>query len=391
MKTSPSSEFAPQGNEATTRIDLSHVPPEVKQDAVRPQRTRAAAVVKQKTLDPREVGIDLEALGRKRAPCITVEPPEAIPDLVVRHADDLSVHLATRLAEVERREVALAQHEQMLREAEANARLWVGENDSELTARERAMQFQADELSTQFAALAAAEIAAEQEAQAQREALQERENALQRRMSEMEIREERLREEAGAVQHASEKLRAERRKGDELARSRQQQWQTLQLATQAQTEKLFANLAQHRFTLDEREQKIAAREEAYAQQVGAKPILQDRVVETAPPRPGLEESLRRAEATRDHRTALEHRWIAGQLWAKLVGSALASDEELTESLEQVRAQLELLYRREREALEDIRASLDETARQLLGPTRKRPATVACRRGPKGASFSSASS
>lgn len=84
----------------------------------------------------------------------------------------------------------------------------------------------------------------------------------------------------------------------------------------------------------------------------------------------MELSVLRAQATRDHRLALEHRWIAGQLWARLAGSGLAGDDELQDSLEQIRGQLEMMYRREREALEELQASLADTLRQSLPPPRE---------------------
>jgi hypothetical protein len=121
-------------------------------------------------------------------------------------------------------------------------------------------------------------------------------------------------------------------------------------------------LQKHRLALEQRERACIAREQAFPA----------RELVNCEPRPSqhLELSVLRAEAARDHRLALEHRWIAGQLWTRLAGSGLAGDDELQDSLENVRCQLEILYRREREMLEDLQSSLAQTLRQSLPPPRE---------------------
>jgi hypothetical protein len=308
-------------------------------------------------------------------PHFIVEPPDAVPEIVVNHAYDLSLHLAERLREVERRELAVAEYETKLQEAEAGARVWVFQRDMELSALERELQLKSDEIQTQSAAVAAAEIAAEQEFRSQQAVLRQREAELDQLAAELTDREERLHSERSALDQALDKLRAERRRDEELQRSRQQKWQVLLEGDRAQAERTLINLQKHRLALEERERALNAREQA-------PPALSLRTAEgRREEHQDLSLSVLRAEAARDHRLALEHRWIAGQLWARLAGSALASDDELQDSLENVRGQLEMMYRREREALEDLQSSLADTVRQIQPAprevrSRSKPRTLA---------------
>jgi DNA repair exonuclease SbcCD ATPase subunit len=277
---------------------------------------------------------------------------------------------------VERRELAAAEYETKLQEAEAAARVWVGMRDLELSTLERELTLKSDELITQAAALAASEIAAENELRAQRAVLDKKSADLENRLAELTQREERLHSERTALDQAMDKFRAERRREEETHRSRQQKWHTLFEADRAQAERALANLQKHRQSLEQREAAVAQREVLAEPPPKRVALAPPDSAPTAIASMGLSIALLRAEATRDHRAALEHRWVAGQLWSRLVGSALASDDELQDSLERVREQLELMYHRERTALEQLRDSLAETARQVQGssrtPVRPRP-------------------
>jgi hypothetical protein len=210
---------------------------------------------------------------------------------------------------------------------------------------------------TQSAAVAAAELAAEQEIRARYAELRAQQASLERQAAELAEREELLHGERSALDQALDKLRAERRREEELHRSRQQKWYSLVEADRTQAERTLTNLQQHRQRLEERERALNARDQA---------AVSDRDLMSRAPRsedhPDL--AVLRAEAARDHRLALEQRWIAGQLWVRLAGSGLVGDSELQDSLGKVRRQLEMLYRREREALEDIQEMLAETVRQI---------------------------
>jgi hypothetical protein len=188
---------------------------------------------------------------------------------------------------------------------------------------------------------------------------------LEHTAAQLSEREERLHSERAALDQAMDKLRAERRREEELHRSRQQKWLALMEADRAQAERTSASLQKHRLALEERERACNAREQA-ATALPAREIAGRELRSSH----HLELSALRAEATRDHRLALEHRWIAGQLWARLAGSGLAGDGELQDSLENIRGQLEMMYRREREALEELQSSLAETLRQSVPPPRE---------------------
>jgi hypothetical protein len=297
-----------------------------------------------------------------QTPVFRADPSDAVAEIVVHHADDIALHLTERLQEVERRELAAQHYETQLQEAEAAARVWVCQRDLELSALERELQLKSDEVQTQFAAVAAAELAAEQEMRLRHNELRQREAECERVAAQLSEREERLHGERAALDQAMDTFRAERRREEELQRSRQQKWLALMEADRAQAERTSASLQKHRLALEQRERACLAREQAFPA----------RDLANREPRPSqhLELSVLRAEAARDHRLALEHRWIAGQLWARLAGSGLAGDDELQDSLENVRGQLELMYRREREMLEDLQSSLAETLRQSLPPPRE---------------------
>jgi hypothetical protein len=204
---------------------------------------------------------------------------------------------------------------------------------------------------------------------------------LERRDAEFAEQEERLHGERAALDQAADKLRAERRRDEELHRARQQKWLAMLEADRTQAERTLINLQKHRDSLDQRERSLAAKEALLESPPPAVRLSETRqpaikaerdaaatACETGS-RADLDVSVLRAEATRDHRLALEHRWIAGQLWTRLVGSGLADDDELQESLKQIRGQLDVLYRREREALEVVRSALTATARQLKSAPR----------------------
>ena len=293
------------------------------------------------------------------------EPADAVPEIVVNHAHDLALHLAERLREVERRELAAAEYETKLQEAEAAARVWVCQRDLELSALERELQLKEDEIKTHSAAIAAAELAADEESRQRQERLGHREAELERSAAELTTREEQLHAQQAALDQAAEKLRAERRKDEELHRARQQKWHALMEGDRAQAEKIAANLHKHRLALEQRERDLSLREQVLAKQsreCASRKSESDNSVEV---------SVLKAQAARDHRLALEHRWIAGQLWARLTSSGLAGDDELQDSLEHVRSQLEMLYRREREALEELQSSLAESVRQATPAPRER--------------------
>lgn len=349
---------------ASTRIDPSHSPYlEEPVAPVSPQRRRTRGGAKGTAAGEAALAeAETFRSGDLQAPVFRVDPSEAVPEIVVHHADDIALHLTQRLQEVERRELAAQHYETQLQEAEAAARVWVCQRDLELSALERELQLKSDEVKTQFAAVAAAELSAEQEIRQRHEELRQREAELERRAEQLNEREERLHGERAALDQAMDKLRAERRRDEELHRSRQQKWLALMEADRAQAERTAASLNKHRLALEERERACTAREQARpARDLTSRELRSDH---------HLELSALRAEAARDHRLALEHRWIAGQLWARLAGSGLAGDDELQDSLENIRGQLEIMYRREQEALEELQLSLAETLRQSLPPPRE---------------------
>jgi hypothetical protein len=206
------------------------------------------------------------------------------PEEILRyHAVDLAYHLADRLQEVERRELAAAEFESRLKEAEAAAQAWVAEQDFEFLARERELQRREEELRlrnddtrTAAAAAAAAEISADEE--------------LSRRCEELDLRQQQLESRLRELHRLEERL-------------------------------------------------------------GGKAIFAGDAACDSPL--SLEVRRRELEAIRDHRLAVEQRWIAGQLWLKIVQSGVATRQELLAALDELREQLAELYARERQSLEQL--------------------------------------
>lgn len=344
---------SPDEPAASTRIDLPH---EVATEPVATVPMRRRRVRSEAKAVAAVESHSAEQESRVEAPRFTVEPGEEVPEIVVRHADDIALHLRERLREVERRELAALEYERKLQEAEAAARVWVCQRDLELSALERELHLKSDDIKTQAAAVAAAEIASEEELRKQREDLHQQEAKLEQRAADLVQREERLHSERSALDQAVDKIRAERRRDEELQRARQQKWQTLMEGDRAQAERALANLQKHRLAIEERGRMAQAAPPAAIEIRRGRSSQQD-----------LSLSALRAEAARDQRLALEHRWIAGQLWARLAGSGLASDDELQDALEKVRTQLETMYRRERAALQELHDSLADLARQSRAP------------------------
>jgi hypothetical protein len=116
---------------ASTRIDPPHeAAGEDTPEAPSPRRRARRAPVA-------AAAVASETEEHVETPRFVLQPADAVPEIVVNHAYDLSLHLAERLREVERRELAAVEHETKLQEAEAAARVWVCQRDLELSAWER--------------------------------------------------------------------------------------------------------------------------------------------------------------------------------------------------------------------------------------------------------------
>lgn len=295
-----------------------------------------------------EAGIDLGSVPN------LVAEPGSVREIVVRHADDLQLHLAERLREIERREVELEQFRNHLQLAEQTARGWVEEWDQELKRRDRELQLRSDEVSTRAAALATTEIVTEKELADRKMALDQQAASLELRHAEIAERTARLASEQAALQQAMERIAAQRRQDEELHRSRRQQFESLCQADRAQLERSFAQLARHRQALDERETKLDHREQTLS--------TTHRKKRATPASPvSLAETERQARVAYDCRVALENRWIAGQLWLRLVRSKMLDDEALAVALANVRAQLAAQFERERDTLEELKIAIARAA------------------------------
>src|SRR5436190_18908955 len=109
---------------ASTRIDLPHeaMAQETPTAPIRRRKARSEAMAA--AAAGAAVAKSSEGEGVP-TPQFVVQPEDAVPEIVVNHAYDLSLHLAERLREVERRELAALQYETQLQEAETAARVWV--------------------------------------------------------------------------------------------------------------------------------------------------------------------------------------------------------------------------------------------------------------------------
>jgi hypothetical protein len=330
-----------------TRVDAPHASDTSEAAAARKRKSRRATVVSGAigSIPAPPTLSDSDEASHDQTPNLPgfrIEPPGGLPEIVVRHADEIAGFLAERLQEVERRELQVAEFERQVKEAETAARLWVAERDQELSARERALHIREDELSTQQASIAAAELALEQESASQRAALVEEAQQLERQRELLAEREAQLVEREAALAIAQERLSADRRHAEEQQRAREQQWQRHLVAQQEQQRRRTEHLHRHRASLDARERAIAEREQAISGSIATT---------------NVDAVAAQASAAHEHRLALEHRYVATELWKKLVASRMHDDEALQQALVRTRQQLQSQFERERAALLDVQHAI----------------------------------
>ena len=355
----------------TARFDHPHpaarinaAEPVAKPSRIQPRRAKTKAESAPQTHEAGTSQAWAEALDK---PVLQTVQREAMPSLTefeelapitARHADDIAWHLTQRLRETEQRELNVAEYSSRLEAAEAAAQAWVMERENEFHTHERALRLREDELDTRLAATAAVEITAQEEQHRWRAEWETQVRGMQQREASLAEQESRCQGITHSLATATERFQAEQHRQEEQWRARRQQWETLCEQDRAQAERVQLNLQRHRKSLELREQQIRAQEASLAN-MQLERIQAERL--------RLETERWRMEAAQERRIATEQRWIAGRLWAKLTETNLASDQEIQTVLQQVRQELEIAYRRERESLERVRIAMLGLAQQLTQP------------------------
>jgi len=254
------------------------------------------------------------------------------------HAEQLSEHLRLRLRDLDERESVMNGRLAAWETEQRANRLWLSEREREFAEREEALQRQLTELQQRARALAAEEMAAGEERQRQEQELQLRAETVAAREQRLTEQLRRLAEEVATVQ--SER---ERQLAGHAATEQEQQRQRLELRERQQyLDGVEASLHGQRRQLAEDLARVAAQNETLTQLMAAEQRFwserknrlatewADALRDLAQERLRLErreeeiEQLR-TEAVRLQQSASEARQIAEHLWLRLYGRASAAD------------------------------------------------------------------
>jgi hypothetical protein len=317
---------------------------------------------------------DTPAIEAKPETPPVIDEPAAEP--IRLQADQLAAHLRNRQKELDRRESELNSRLARWESETRVARLASSEREAELAAREESLNAQQRELATQAEALAKKEQAiAEQQA----EFAQEQEDFLQRREIFRQKQQERQQEELDFERRLSRLAAAdialrkrtadflkqhdkETRYAVETLTTKQKLLKEAEIRlaeTQAETEKLYEQLATQRREFDE--ETTAARNrmaEAYRQaeaELEQKRQAVQRRADQVEQRHATLKQLR-SDLGRMHRETLEIRLATEELWAQLAGNAPPAS--LTQSLGRIRTQLAEQYQQARIELAEQRKELE---------------------------------
>lgn len=295
----------------------------------------------------------------------------------------LAGHLRERLREVDRREAAINARGSQLEADLRASRLWLREREMAFQERENELRRQIEELQERLEPRTAGATGEEPDPHLRLEDLNEREQQLMLRES--EIRERRLdvERQAAAVHHAQQLWEQQRsREEREQAHSREQftnQIDVLAREREAALESGERMLVEHALQLDRERAALLADRQAWEQQKtrerqaiedlrhSAEGELADRRTRLEARQEWLERQRTGLEHVRNealslHRQSLEMRLLAEQLWSQI--SNRLSPAEITHSLAQLRLKLAEQYRLEEEQLAAQKESLVQLGERI---------------------------
>jgi chromosome segregation ATPase len=312
---------------------------------------------------------------------ITGESPEARRELLEMQANQLSEHLRERLREVDRREAQLnarvAQMESDLR----SSRVWLREQEHEFAEREAELRRQLDDSRL----LGEGQTAAVDRTDAESDptTLAERESQVQLKENELRERRFEIERQGAALRHAQQLWDQEKsRQEAELARERERlarQFREQSAERDAQLRSAEENVAEANRQLVQDRAELAADRRAWEERRQAQAEALDERIKTAEDeladrrqrldartdwiemqKNGLEQV--RGEIAALHRQSLEMRLAAEQLWAQVSGRLTPA--EVSQSIANLRLKLADHYRLEEESLSAKKQELVELGQRL---------------------------
>ena len=312
---------------------------------------------------------------------VTGESPEARREMLEMQANQLSEHLRERLREVDRREAQLNARVAQLESDLRSSRVWLREQEHEFAEREAELRRQLDD--ARMLGEGSTPNSDEANFESDRTALSERESQVQIKENDLRERRFEIERQAAALRHAQQLWDQEKaRQETELARERErlacqfrEQWaeRDAQLKS-AEDQVAEANrlLAQDRAELaaDRRawEERRQAQSQALDERVKAaedeladrRERLDARTDWIERQKGGLEQV--RGEIAALHRQSLEMRLAAEQLWAQVSGRLTPA--EVSQSIAHLRLKLADHYRLEEESLAAKKQELVDLGQRL---------------------------
>lgn len=365
---------ASQRSDSLHRLDDQHAPKERPSRALELLVEETSMAVAASRAMSRTVGDESsEPMSARDSHPIAANPDAALAQALLDvQSEQIAAHLQSQLDEVSRQRTELTTRFEELRLAEEETKQWVSERLAEVAELQETARIDRDDATARLAAAEAAEDHLHRtRAQSQSES-KEREFSLDQRTQELTVREAKLIEWESRLQASEQALgeHAARQSAEfqeKLQRLRSNEQKAIQqIASQhAQIERLLANQARRRTTLDERERALAAwtkRLEATAKTNASKAAIQQSPAVAKTESNGeaqkfyqAAEGLRR-EAAALLRETLRNRLALDELWAGLVDHA--SRETLLDAVDDLHRQLKLEYAAEEKRLRKRQREVD---------------------------------
>jgi hypothetical protein len=366
---------ASQRSDSLHRLDDQHAPKERPSRALELLVEESSMAVAASRAMSRTVGDESsEPMSARDSHPIAANPDAALAQALLDvQSEQIAAHLQSQLDEVSRQRTELTTRFEELRLAEEETKQWVSERLAEVAELQERARIDRDDATARLAAAEAAEDHLHRTRAQNQSESKEREFTLDQRTQELTVREAKLIEWENRLQASEQALgeHAARQSAEfqeKLLRLRSNEQKAIQqIASQhAQVERLLANQARRRTTLDERERALAAwtkRLEATAKTNASKAAAVQQSPAVAKTESNGEaqkfyqaaESLRR-EAAALLRETLRNRLALDELWAGLVDHA--SRETLLDAVDDLHRQLKLEYAAEEKRLRKRQREVD---------------------------------
>ncbi len=366
---------ASQRSDSLHRLDDQHAPKERPSRALELLVEETSMAVAASRAVSRTAGEESsEPMSARDSHPIAANPDAALAQALLDvQSEQIAAHLQSQLDEVCRQRTELTTRFEELRLAEEETKQWVSERLAEVAELQETARIDRDDATARLAAAEAAEDHLHRTRAQNQSESKEREFTLDQRTQELAVQEAKLIEWENRLQASEQALgeHAARQSAEfqeKLQRLRSNEQKAIQqIASQhAQIERLLANQARRRTTLDERERALVAwtkRLEATAKTTASKAAAVQQSPAVAKTESNGEaqkfyqaaESLRR-EAAALLRETLRNRLALDELWAGLVDHA--SRETLLDAVDDLHRQLKLEYAAEEKRLRKRQREVD---------------------------------